>query len=326
MFIESTLGYRASVPDPEPQAERPTAEPITAVLADRVRELRTRAGLSQAELAERMTEHGIPWKRATVVNLEKRGSESRKRGSMAGRDAVTLQEWLTLATVLKVTPAALLTDPVSGTPVPIAKGVELDPWTASMWLTGQETLTETPGPEELRSMAALTVIRRLRVAIANYERNRKAEYTDDDAGRRAKEDAERRGLQSIKGIIEEFRRAGISMPPLSDQVRAGVEGLLTAEVTEAEHYIQVVQERQTLREAETEQLPADDERTGRYSEDDADTSALRHLAEILGRLHWWGDLYCPPVPDAVIARADELGIALPLISLHDLARRAALDQ
>lgn len=123
------------------QARRPGAEPIAAVLADRVRELREGRGLSQADLAARMAELGTPWKRATVVNLEKRGTTSRG-SSGVGRDAVTLQEWLHLALVLNVPPPWLLADPRVDAPVPIAEGVDLGAWEALLWLIGSSTVDD----------------------------------------------------------------------------------------------------------------------------------------------------------------------------------------
>jgi len=94
--------------------------------------------MSQADLAERMAELGTPWKRATVVNLEKRGTAS--RGTGVGRDAVTLQEWLHLAEALNAPPPLLLADPRRTEPVPVAEGVEVSAWEALMWLTGSGTI------------------------------------------------------------------------------------------------------------------------------------------------------------------------------------------
>lgn len=133
----------AAVTDDQPPSVRPTAEPITAVVANRVRALRERAGLSQADLAEAMAARGIPWKRGTVVNLEKRGSQSRRTTARTavGRDAVTLQELLVLALVLGVPPVLLIADPRTADPVPVADGMTLDAWPALLWLTGEAALT-----------------------------------------------------------------------------------------------------------------------------------------------------------------------------------------
>lgn len=132
----------------EEPVERATAEQITAVIADRVRELREQKGWTQAKLAEEMAEAGMTrWKRATVVNLEKRGRASRAQGGSAGRDAVTVQELITLAYVLDVNPNALLLHP-------LAVGfAELPPFgyvpykVAWNWLDGRAPLN-TPEDDE----------------------------------------------------------------------------------------------------------------------------------------------------------------------------------
>ena len=111
--------------------------------------------MSQADLAERMAELGTPWKRATVVNLEKRGTAS--RGTGVGRDAVTLQEWLHLAEALNAPPPLLLADPRRTEPVPVAEGVEVSAWEALMWLTGSGTIGRGIGSDR-RSSAALDLI------------------------------------------------------------------------------------------------------------------------------------------------------------------------
>ena len=87
-----------------------------------------------------MAARGLPWSRTTVINLEKRGEKSRGKTG-AGRDSLTVQELLTLAFVLGVSPALLLADPRSVKTVPVAKDetgrdIELDAWTALFWLIG----------------------------------------------------------------------------------------------------------------------------------------------------------------------------------------------
>lgn len=84
---------------------RSTAEPITATIAEHVRKLRRRRRMNQTELADAMAKLGMPWKRATVLNLELRAAES--RGTRHGRDSVSVGELLGLALVLGVQPASL---------------------------------------------------------------------------------------------------------------------------------------------------------------------------------------------------------------------------
>jgi len=73
---------------------------INAVIRDRIRDLRERAGLSRDELAGRAREHGAPESfTANVVGFLERG-----------RRGLTLEELLALAGALEVTPLELLGD------------------------------------------------------------------------------------------------------------------------------------------------------------------------------------------------------------------------
>ncbi|MFG3709201.1 helix-turn-helix domain-containing protein [Micromonospora sp. NPDC047670] len=73
---------------------------INAVIRDRIRDLRERAGLGRDELAERAREYGAPESMtANVVGFLERG-----------RRGLTLEELLALAGALEVTPLELLGD------------------------------------------------------------------------------------------------------------------------------------------------------------------------------------------------------------------------
>jgi transcriptional regulator with XRE-family HTH domain len=67
------------------------------LVADRVREVRNRRGLTARQLAERMTRAGISWDRGVVAKLE-----------TGRRQSLSVDEWLTLAAVLDVAPVHLL--------------------------------------------------------------------------------------------------------------------------------------------------------------------------------------------------------------------------
>jgi transcriptional regulator with XRE-family HTH domain len=88
-------------------APRDTAEPITAAIAERVRNLRRDNSWTQEDLAAALVEVGVPWNRATVINLEARAMSSRSQ-STPGRDSISVQELLGLARVLKVAPGELV--------------------------------------------------------------------------------------------------------------------------------------------------------------------------------------------------------------------------
>jgi transcriptional regulator with XRE-family HTH domain len=126
---------------PERGPQRTTAEPITAVIATHVRSLRESLGLSQEDLAVELNKVGVPWKRATVVNLETRAPGS--RGKSAGRDAVTVEELLGLALVLGVPPVGLLYDLHTDEPTPITNQLDASPMEAALWTIGRRPL---PGP------------------------------------------------------------------------------------------------------------------------------------------------------------------------------------
>ncbi|WP_405599567.1 helix-turn-helix domain-containing protein [Streptomyces sp. NBC_01410] len=76
-----------------------TATPVDT-LRKRVKELRGRAGLTGADLADRLARLGVNWNRSIVANFE------------AGRRPnVSVVEWLALAQALDVAPLHLLVSP-----------------------------------------------------------------------------------------------------------------------------------------------------------------------------------------------------------------------
>ena len=76
---------------------RPEPKRPHRVIAERVRELRKRRGMTAARLAEEMTQAGVKWDRTIVTNLEN-----------GRRSAVSVEEALTLAYVLDVAPVHLI--------------------------------------------------------------------------------------------------------------------------------------------------------------------------------------------------------------------------
>lgn len=109
------------------------AETGMVTLARRVHDLREAAGMTQTELAGHMTAQGQHWSRTTVAKLE------------AGRRAsVSPDEWWALARVFNVPPVWLLADPAAETLTKIADGLEVDPWSALMWMIGKQPLDDRP--------------------------------------------------------------------------------------------------------------------------------------------------------------------------------------
>lgn len=113
--------------------ESGSPEPITLHIAKRVAEHRKAAGLTQSELAERVAALGPEWGRTTVAKLES-----------GGRKSVTVQELFALALVFDVPPVSLLADPRSTERVPVAEGLDVEPWPALLWLIGFADLGSTP--------------------------------------------------------------------------------------------------------------------------------------------------------------------------------------
>lgn len=213
--------------------ERATAEPITAVVADRVRELRNSSGLSQAELAAKMVKLGIPWTRLTVVNLEKRSKEARERGGAGGRDAVTVQELLALAAVLGVPPVLLLADPRGASVVPIADGVELGAWEALLWMIGTNTINDGIISRPVRSSTELDLIwcgrwvAEMVLGIENTPVHPRTAiripegtvvHLSDDDRPRPVDDLHRSYLETIAGVLRRIEELGASVPQLGPTV------------------------------------------------------------------------------------------------------------
>ena len=105
------------------------AAPITAVIAARVKALRTAADLSGPKLAAKLNALGIPWNRTTIAKFE-----------TGARHSITVQELLALSLALGVPAPMLLSDPRHVDEVPLAEGITQTAWHALMWLVGREQI------------------------------------------------------------------------------------------------------------------------------------------------------------------------------------------
>lgn len=99
---------------------------VTATIANRVRELRTRRGWTAAELGEALTAEGVRWDRFAVSSLEN-----------GKRQNVTVVELLTLAYVLGAPPALLLI-PSSDFALEASGSLSLQAPELLAWLSGEE--------------------------------------------------------------------------------------------------------------------------------------------------------------------------------------------
>ena len=146
--------------------------------------------------------------------------ETGKRGS------VSAGELFALALVFDVPLPWLLVDPEAGTAVPIAKGVEVDPWTALWWLVGKRPLTDPPGPTW--DTAAAPIRQACQVAslverfgqVRTHRENVAALLPDGRDADRALEDErqERRILEDLTRPLRALVRLGFSPPPLPDEL------------------------------------------------------------------------------------------------------------
>lgn len=131
-----------------PSLKHAAAAPITAIIAARVRTLRTEADMSGGKLAAKLNELGVAWNRTTVAKFE-----------TGARHSITVQELLALALVLGVPPAMLLADPRHVDEVPLADGAVGPAWQALMWLVGRTEMTPVDGsPRSRDAVDAVAVI------------------------------------------------------------------------------------------------------------------------------------------------------------------------
>jgi transcriptional regulator with XRE-family HTH domain len=117
---------------------------LTAVIAKRVKALRTAARMSGAALAAAMQQKGVPWNRTTVAKLE-----------TGRRESVTVPELLALALVLGVPLTALLVDERAERTY-LAEGREYAPVDVLLWLTADRPLPGTPQYD--RTLVPLNIV------------------------------------------------------------------------------------------------------------------------------------------------------------------------
>lgn len=186
------------------------AVPITKTVAKRVRELRESANLSGGALARRLADHGLKkWNRTTVAKFE-----------ASYRASITVQELLALALALNVPPVWLLVDPDADT-VPVADGIEADPWSALRWIVGANQL---PGQRESiewqRAAMAVHSLRTVAALVARLEGGRDWEpvllgpdFTPEQEVEQH-DRAERLYLRQICGELRGFIEWGLPPPVL----------------------------------------------------------------------------------------------------------------
>ena len=130
-----------------------------------------------------------------------------------------MQELLALAWALDVPPVLLVADPRRDDPVPVVEGVELDPWSALLWMTGAGTVTGPPG----RSSVEMDLIAEGRVVseMAYNLRKRVTRVTaggTDEAMNRANDDLHWRYLETMRIALENIKEMGTTVPRVGPHV------------------------------------------------------------------------------------------------------------
>ncbi|GAA1399450.1 hypothetical protein GCM10009613_55050 [Pseudonocardia kongjuensis] len=197
---------------------------ITAVVADRVRQARRQADLSQAELAERMASRGLPWTRSTVINLERRSGGGRGRGA-GGRGSIGLHEWLALADVLRVPPAWLLVGPTD-------RDAGGDPWTVPLWIMGRgvDEVREPLSPAGRAYREYLKVVVHMDQLVEHFDSMQSRRFTDSLRPSGAlvppdSEEDERELLRTMAFFLTKFSTWKMRPPAIPSRVRSRADEL-----------------------------------------------------------------------------------------------------
>ena len=160
--------------------------------------------MSAQALADRCAELGLPIARVAITKLEN-----------GIREKVSVAELLVLAAALDVPPALLIF------PVGREKTVEalparpLDPWHATLWLSGDARLSEdpaAPGVVPASNISAVPLHRehdRLTAGLAGYTRESLLEARDDSSGRLL-----HLGVGALRDVRAFIRELGLDPPAL----------------------------------------------------------------------------------------------------------------
>lgn len=114
-----------------------TGDLATALIAKRVRTLRTDRGWNAQQLADRMSEVGVAWQRGTVAKLEN-----------GRRASVSVEEWLSLAWVLEVSPLVLILPDDPDAEFPITPLVPSRAELVYRWIVGSKPIPAETDPED----------------------------------------------------------------------------------------------------------------------------------------------------------------------------------
>lgn len=189
------------------QERRGGAETLTGLIADRVKTLRTGARLSGSALAAEMNKRGIPWNRTTVAKLE-----------TGRRESLNVQELLALALVLDVPPVSLIADPRRDELIPVAEGVEVDPWEALLWMTGAGTLDLEPVHAVYQGEADLIWEGRVVVEMAGNLRRVPRFMGTEEQAKQSLDELHRQHLETMSSALERIEMMGAKVPRMGPHI------------------------------------------------------------------------------------------------------------
>lgn len=139
------------------------SQTIGQVLGKRVAQCRERAGYSQKQLAERLSNLGFDIGRVAIANIEAAGREDSTAKNRTRADNATLVDVLALALALSVPPAWLFI-PLGDTEEVQVGGVRMHPHSMLRWVSGDEMASRLSTDDE-RSADVLGTI-----GVGNRER------------------------------------------------------------------------------------------------------------------------------------------------------------
>jgi transcriptional regulator with XRE-family HTH domain len=220
--LRVNLALSCSAVEPAPRTPA-RADAITRLIGERLPALRKSAGMNQADLGRAMAKLRPQWSRSTVAKLERH-----LRGSLSVADL------LALAMALDTPVVWLLADPAVGDSVPIAQDLDVDPWTALLWMIGKQPLSNRPGrawdgpalvlERLLAVVAGVDEYRRHRRGLDELRSRAQTDPDADDLARRLQEidqnpEVEKYLLESIAKQLRELDDWDLPMPPLPLDVR-----------------------------------------------------------------------------------------------------------
>jgi transcriptional regulator with XRE-family HTH domain len=178
---------------------------VTVTITDRMAAWRReRRVLRRVSLADRCAELGVPIGRVAITKLEN-----------GIREKVSVAELFILAAALEVPPALLIFPVGREKAVEALPGRQLNPWHATLWLSGDAQPSEDPagpGVVPASNISAVPLHRehdRLTEGLAGYTRESLLHAGDDSSGRLL-----RLGVGALRDVRAFIRELGLTPPAL----------------------------------------------------------------------------------------------------------------